>query len=200
EKAAMQSISPEASASEHTLAYSLPLRESGRETMSEQGKYLEELHLPPDTSQYSYSGFQQLQQAVDQADERFRHHNRSPIVVFANLAPEEFQRCKDDLPGRVDYHCSLQLLIITMVSSPHEIAAEGFNELMRHKANERQVRRALVSKGSTRTDERDRKKEADKSWAPSRRNLPPERNTKWPSVAMEVAYSESRAKVKSDME
>lgn len=194
-------LQTEASPSEHTLAYSLPLKEEGeRNAMPEQNRYLEGLHLPLGTSQYRYSGFQHLEQATNQAYDRFLRDEQSPIVIFTNLAPAEFKQHQDNLPGRVDYNPSLQLLILTMVSLPHEVASRDFDVLVRGKAQERRVRRAVMSRGSTLTEGRDRSKEADSSWSPSPKYLPPGRSTQWPSVALEVAYSESREKVKRDME
>lgn len=203
QKKETQSISPaEARPSdERALAYSLPLMDGERDDiMAAQRRYLEELHLPSDTSQYRFSGFEHLEQATNQAQKRFIEDDQSPIVIFTHLTPEEFQQHQDNLPGRVDYNSPLQLLILTILSLPHEVATREFDVLVRGKAQEKGVRRVLISRGSTCTDDRDRNKEADSSWSPSPRHLPPGRNTQWPSIAMEVAYSESRGKVKRDME
>ncbi|PGH27588.1 hypothetical protein AJ80_00830 [Polytolypa hystricis UAMH7299] len=158
-------------------------------------RFLEDLHLPPDTSEYA--GLQCLEEAMDQAYRRFTEDLQSPFVIFANLPPDEFEKHGENFPGRVDYSATLQLLILTMVSLPHEVAASDVDNRMYDKAKNIGIRRTLTFRRCTCTGN-DRKKQADCSWMP--RHRPPGRTAQWPSVALEVAYSESRDKVKKDME
>ncbi|EEQ83610.1 uncharacterized protein BDCG_00415 [Blastomyces dermatitidis ER-3] len=203
-EATKQSISQPGANSEplgHPLARSLHSRESEKVTnkLSKQSRrFLEQLHLPPDVSEYEYSGLPHLQEVTGQAYNRFiTNRTQSPFVIFTNLPVDEFEQNEDNFFGRVDYNPNLQLLILTMVSFPYEVAAGVFGRLVDDRAKENDVRRILLPRGSTRTDTPDRWKQADKSWIP--RELPPGRTTQWPSIAVEVGYSETREKLKSDM-
>ncbi|OAX79724.1 hypothetical protein ACJ72_05909 [Emergomyces africanus] len=186
---------------EHSLARSLHSRESGKVTgkLSLQSRsFLKQLHLPPDVSEYEYSDLCHLQEVTGQAYNHFiANSSQSPFVIFTNLPVDDFEQHEDNFCGRVDYNPNLQLLVLTMVSFPHEVAAGVFERLVDDRANESGVRRILLPRGSTRTDTPDRRKQADKSWIP--RELPAGRTTQWPSVAVEVGYSETREKLKSDM-
>ncbi|PGH32384.1 hypothetical protein GX50_04809 [[Emmonsia] crescens] len=204
-KATQQPISQPGADSEplgDSLARSLHSQESERVTgkLSKQSRsFLEQLHLPPDVSEYEYSGLPHLQEVTDQAYNRFiANSTQSPFVIFTNVPVDEFEQHEDNFFGRVDYNPNLQLLILAMVSFPHEVAAGVFERLVDDRAKECGVRRILLPRGSTRTDTPERWKQADKSWIP--RELPPGRTTQWPSVAVEVGYSETREKLKSDME
>ncbi|KAK2796325.1 hypothetical protein FQN51_009415 [Onygenales sp. PD_10] len=183
-------------------AASEPSPESPGENSAMPGRrrrFLEHLHLPPDVSEYEYSGLDHLTEMTERAYDHFVANNtQSPFVIFTNFPPEEFEQYKDNFKDAVDYSPHLQLLILTMVSSPREAASRVFDGLVRDKARENGVRRKLSPRGSTRTETPDRQKQADGSWIPH--ELPPGRTRQWPSVALEVGYSESREKLKRDME
>ena len=83
-------------------------------TMSdERRRFLEDLHLPPNTPEHEYSGLSKLIEAVDEAYHRFTTVTPtadedstapSPIVVFTHLSPSEFRKLEDPekLLGRSD--------------------------------------------------------------------------------------------------
>jgi hypothetical protein len=155
-------------------------------------------HLPPNTSKYKYSGFAGLENAVSQAYDRFIDNNQS-LVVFTDIPPEEIEKYSDSFPGRIDYYPILQMLVLSMVSYPHEVATGTFEQLMTVKATKNGIRRILTARGATRTKTPSREKQADRSWSPSPPLLPPGRSIDWPTVPLEVAFSESRQQVKADM-
>ncbi|KAK2800343.1 hypothetical protein FQN50_008159 [Emmonsiellopsis sp. PD_5] len=183
-----------------TTSSSSPESPAENSTMPEQRRrFLEHLHLPPDVSEYEYSGLDHLREMTERAYDNFITNNtQSPFVVFTNLPPEEFEQFKDTFKDAVDYSPHLQLLILTMVSAPHEAATEVFGGLVRDKARENGVRRKLSPRGRTETETPERWKGADCSWIPH--ELPPGRTRRWPSVALEVGYAEPREKLKRDME
>ncbi|PGH11024.1 hypothetical protein AJ80_07300 [Polytolypa hystricis UAMH7299] len=155
-------------------------------------------HLPPDTHEYRYHGFSLLKEATNKEYNQFLEHDDSsgsPYIIFTNISPEEVTH-NEDFPGRVDYSPPLQILILTMVSLPHEEGARLFDQIVGDKAVEMKVRRLLSFRGATRSKTPDRNKQADSSYGP--RQLPPGRSPEWPTVAVEVGFSEMREKLKSD--
>lgn len=159
-------------------------------------------HLPPDTHEYRYRGFSLLEEATDREYDRFleydgsRSSSSSPFVVFTDISPKEVTAHDESFPGRIDYSPPLRILILTMVSLPHEEATGTFDRLVGTKAVEMKVQRILSIRRATRSKTPDRKKQADCSYGP--RELPPGRSAEWPTVAVEAGYSETREKLKSD--
>ncbi|KAK2756088.1 hypothetical protein FQN54_005495 [Arachnomyces sp. PD_36] len=157
------------------------------------------IHLPPGTSEYKYSGFEDMEKAVSEAYDRFINHNQSPLVLFTAVPPEEVEQNPDNFPGKLDYYPTLHILVLSIPSFPHEVAAGVFEQLMTLKAIERGVRRSLSPRGSTTAKTPSRQKDPDKSWSPYPSSLPPGRSLDWPTVALEVAFSESSGQLKQDM-
>ena len=168
--------------------------------MAEQGRnYLEELCIPPDTYDCEYSDLQHLEESVDHAYKCFiANTTQSPFLVVKNLPPEQFEKHQDSLPGIADYNSSLQLLVLTMPSYPHESASADIEELIISRAKDSGIRRELIARRHVPSSSPGRTKQADCSWVP--KHPPPGRSFEWPSIAVEVGYSESREKLKGDME
>lgn len=144
------------------------------------------LHLPPNTPEYE--GMQQLEEAV-------RPHDG--YVVIANIFPHTIHANEEAFPGHIDYFPRLHKLILKLPNEPHETAAEEFAFAPILLVERMGVRRRIASRGATRTDTPDGKKEADRSWAPAYR--PGESYRKWPTAVLEVGYSETSAKLEQDM-
>ncbi|KKZ62173.1 hypothetical protein EMCG_03311 [[Emmonsia] crescens] len=138
--------------------------------------------LPSGTREYNYLGFEHMKEVLRQDGGLF--------TIFKNVTPEEIEK-HQDFPGRLDYSPPLQILIINMLSHPHEIAAAWFNYLLLSKSDH------ILPLGATSAKVSAREKQADSSWRP--RPNPPGISPSWPTVALEVAFSESRAKVKRDV-
>lgn len=119
-------------------------------------------HLPPNPPEYRYHGFSSLKEAIDNEYNQFlEHDDDSPYIIFTDITPAEVNN--QDFPGKVDYSSPLHILILTMISLPHEQGSELFNFLIGDKAKEMQVRRLLSFRGATRSKTPDRKKEPDRS-------------------------------------
>ncbi|KAK2733474.1 hypothetical protein FQN55_003345 [Onygenales sp. PD_40] len=145
--------------------------------------------LPSDTGEYNYLGFEHLKQVLTQHEGLF--------VIFNGVSPEEFEKHQNHFPGRLDYNSSLKLLILNMPAFPHEEAAGEFDSLVTSKAIEMSIRDEIYFRSATRAETPDREKQADRSWSP--RPNPPGRSLDWPTVVLEVAFSESREKIKRDI-
>ncbi|KAK2807835.1 hypothetical protein FQN50_005224 [Emmonsiellopsis sp. PD_5] len=154
-------------------------------------------HLPPDTPEYKYAGISSMREATAKESHRFLHQDStSPYIIFTAISPQEVTDNDENFPGRTDYSRPLQILILSMPSLPHEEAAGLFDRILDRKAVEMKVHRLLSFRRATDSKTSNRNKEADCSYAP--RELPAGRSDKWPTVAVEVGYSETREKLKSD--
>ncbi|KAM5439691.1 hypothetical protein MferCBS31731_004448 [Microsporum ferrugineum] len=152
--------------------------------------------LSSDTNEYRYPGLDGVKVILSREYDRFLGEHKSPHIVFTHIPQSEVDIIDSERLGRIDYHSSLQTLVITMPSLPHEEASRLFCGLVVLKAQSMGVRRLISFRGSTTTKAREREKQADESWGPRQRRGQP---GKWPTIVLEVAFSESREKVKADI-
>ncbi|OKL56614.1 hypothetical protein UA08_08144 [Talaromyces atroroseus] len=143
-------------------------------------------HLPPDTPYYQYAGMGQLEDLPSNTD----------FVVITEIAPDTVDST-ERFPGRVNYSPTLRILILKMVNEVHEIAAEKFVVMLAILTERMAVRRRITNRGATRTETPGRCKEADRSWAPAYECG--QTYLEWPTVALEVGSSESKAKLEKDI-
>lgn len=157
------------------------------EVVSEEGAnpFLE--HLPPDTPVYRYDRRCVINSILPP------YSVEDCFVVLKHFPPEIFAECEEELPQRCDYSPPLQILIIKMPSQPHEEAAYSFEMMIGTIAKEMQVFRRIAGCGATRIDTPGRSKQADRSWKPARQVR------KFPTVALEVGFSETTAKLEKDI-
>ncbi|PKY07531.1 hypothetical protein P168DRAFT_316031 [Aspergillus campestris IBT 28561] len=96
------------------------------------------------------------------------------------------------------YDAHMQLLLVRVTKSPaHEIASMTFNAVFMEAVEPTGLKRSLIQIGSTTHFASLGAKEPDQAWRPHR--LPPSRSRDWPSAVIEVAYSETEAKLGSDV-
>ena len=155
--------------------------------MSEEGAnpFLE--RLPPDTPLYRYDRHCVIESLLPpySVEDRF--------IVLKHFPPEIFAECKEELPQRCDYSPPLQILIIKLPSQPHEEAAASFETMIGTISTKMQVYRRIAGCGATRIDTPGRSKQADRSWKPARQAR------EFPTVALEVGFSETTAKLEKDI-
>ncbi|PGG98269.1 hypothetical protein GX51_06917 [Blastomyces parvus] len=167
--------------------------------------------LPPGSSEYDAEGLgaDDLEELL-QEDSSFTHtvehidsdgkQHLDRYVVFKNVAPDtmrDFSNRKH--PGRIkDQSLTNHLLIINMPSNDHESAIRYFEMLLHDKLNEMRAKLAVKVKhcGAAGVQGTTRKKFPDASFRP--RLLPAARSATWPSLVLEVGYSESAPKLKRD--
>ncbi|KOS40617.1 hypothetical protein ACN38_g8528 [Penicillium nordicum] len=80
-----------------------------------------------------------------------------------------------------------------MPSLPHEEAASSFEVMIVTLAKEMSVYRRIMKCGATRVDTPERNKQADRSWQPVLQV------SKFPTVALEVSFSETTLKLERDI-
>lgn len=96
------------------------------------------------------------------------------------------------------YDAQLDRVLLRMVKSKaHETASETFHDALHDAVKSMGMDRSLRPTGSATHHAAMGGKEADKAWRPIR--LPRGRSKDWPSVVLEVAFSESGAKLQSDI-
>lgn len=184
--------------SEHSTPTPAGVSSSGKGQTAQRGKtkmeeqkreFLE--YLPPETREYRYQGFEHLKETASQ------EQDRSQFIVFSEFPLEEVDKHEEDLPGRLDYCVLSETLVLKMPGMPREEAADKLGTLLMFQAQEKGIFRLVRQWGATRMKTPERRKEADRSWAPKK--LPPGRTTQWPTVVLEVAYGESGERVKRDI-
>ncbi|KAJ5212944.1 hypothetical protein N7449_000113 [Penicillium cf. viridicatum] len=96
------------------------------------------------------------------------------------------------------YDAQLDRVLLRMAKSKaHEVASEIFHDVLHDAVKSMGMDRSLHPTGSATHHAAMGGKEADKAWQPIR--LPRGRSKDWPSVVLEIAFSESRAKLQSDI-
>ncbi|EEP82648.1 predicted protein [Uncinocarpus reesii 1704] len=166
--------------------------------------------LPPGSSEYDAEGLdaedvEELLQrhlsiapAIEHIDSVGKQHNMDQYVVFKNMAPDAIRNFsnKKHLGHIKDFtdHC----LIIVMPSREHEVAASIFQRFVFLKLDEMRPDFSLNLKpcGTAEVQGATRGKGPDVSYLP--RTLPAARSDKWPSLVLEVGYSESATKLRND--
>ncbi|KAF3385191.1 hypothetical protein F1880_001825 [Penicillium rolfsii] len=149
------------------------------------GSFLE--HLPSDTPVYYYDENCAMETLIP------KYSVEDHFVVLKQISSETFAEQEEQLPGRCDYSPSLQTLILTMPSQPHEAAADRFGHMIGKLASDMGVSRLIALRGATIVETPKREKQSDRSWAP--------RHTRreFPTVALEVGFSETTAKLEADI-
>ncbi|EFR03824.1 hypothetical protein MGYG_06823 [Nannizzia gypsea CBS 118893] len=162
--------------------------------------------LPPGSNEYDAEGLkaEDLEELLQQTplftytDSEGQQHDSDRYTVFKNVAPDTIHSFSNQRHlGRIKdlaSHC----LIIIMPSRDHESATRYFDTLIEGKLNEMRARLffKLRACGSAEVQGTTRKKAPDASYRP--RTLPATRSAKWPSLVLEVGYSESATKLRSD--
>lgn len=153
--------------------------------------------LPRDTGQHAYSGLAQMDKIISAELNRCNHEQGSQFIVFTGVSPAQFD---EEIVSRQkwpkDYKPSLETLIIKMPQMPHEVAIQFLAARIAIKANKMGVTREIMATGQSEIRAPDRVKASAASYRPRFRP----RANKWPTVAIEVAWSESREKVQRDVE
>jgi hypothetical protein len=153
----------------------------------EEGTCMFLAHLPSDTPVHRYD----KKSTIESLSPQYSVEDR--FVVLKDFPSETLAKLDEQLNGRCDYSPSLQILIITMPSLPHEEAASSLDIMIGTLAKEMKVYRRIKNCGSTTIETPDRSKQADRSWKPARSQR------KFPTVVLEVGFSEITAKLERDI-
>lgn len=165
-------------------------------------------HLASCIQRYPYRGRQQF--LVDFEGERHRHRTNASghISEWFILTGVDNHIFRSEFIDPVDwntpwtswdsYDAHLQLLLVRMTNLPaHETASLTFHNIFLEAVEPTGLKRSLKQIGSTTHFTSLGAKEPDQAWRPHR--LPFNRSRDWPSVVVEVAYSETESKLDSSV-
>ncbi|KAL2813463.1 hypothetical protein BDW59DRAFT_167514 [Aspergillus cavernicola] len=159
-------------------------------------------HLtPPVFQHYPYRGRAQFENDFKRACDTTDHTVEWFLVTAVDnkTFTTEFLEAEEPPFSRwCAYDPALKLILINMVkSAPHETASGIFGLVLQEALVPIGMQRCLLPIGSITQFATIGGKEPDLAWQPSR--LPRGRSAKWPSAVLEVAYSETQAKLRSDV-
>ncbi|RMJ24623.1 hypothetical protein PHISP_04504 [Aspergillus sp. HF37] len=164
--------------------------------------------LQPPIKRYPFEGRQQF---IDTWKAEWRRQQNAPTdsdvsewILFTNVDKRTFTQDFLD-PSEPwteicwsSFDASQALLLVKMPNAPpHEVAAALFNNLFFEAVEPTGLKYALRYLKSATFHGSSGSKEADFSWAPKR--TPPGHSQDWPTVVLEVAYSETKSKLMSDV-
>ncbi|KXG47121.1 uncharacterized protein PGRI_038670 [Penicillium griseofulvum] len=152
---------------------------------------------------YQYRNREQLLNTIKQAVATARKTPTSEWCLIERVSnsifTDEFLLAKEGpFASWSSYDAQLDRVLLRMTKlEAHEVASENFQLLLFDAITPTGMKRSLKSTGSTTNYASIGCKEADKAWEPFRR--PRGQSRDWPSAVLEVAFSESRAKLQSDI-
>lgn len=165
-------------------------------------------HLASCIQRYPYRGRQQF--LVDFEAERHRHRTNTSghVSEWFLLTGVDNHIFRSEFIDPVDqntpwtswdsYDAHLQLLLVRMTKSPaHGTASMTFHNIFLEAVEPTGLKRSLKEIGSATHFASLSAKEPDQAWRPHR--LPFNRSRDWPSVVVEVAYSETESKLGSSV-
>lgn len=166
--------------------------------------YLEIFGLSADTAQHEYRNKKEFFFNRDREVSFFLNNpNRdgSDYILFTGLSESSFNRdCVEDSFGFESYFPELGILLLKMESHTHAFTHRKLSKIIDEQlsAMHHQIDEDLLPFGSAHVQGEDRKKRADESWVP--RRLPKFRSNKWPTLVIELGFSESNRKLIKDIE
>ncbi|KAK2737867.1 hypothetical protein FQN55_000879 [Onygenales sp. PD_40] len=156
--------------------------------------------FPKETSKYRFQGLENARRTYLHERDLFNDDttaSRSEFIIFTCVHPEILEQIpeNDTLPIS-SYEKPLHILVLKMPSEPREIVGGQFEDLMAIKSAGMGVHNELVSRGGAGVTSSRRTKQPDCSYRPI--HPPGTRTTQWPTLVVEVGYSESAAKLEAD--
>ena len=157
-------------------------------------------YLPTDTPQAIGSTVSGIKTIVNRELEK---DNPPFYILFSNVPPNIIRPSDDShIPGlkgsRITYNEHIRRLVVKLPSASHEGGERYFTREIELVTNTMGLKRELKLLGSTTVTEQGVSKQPDSSFRPS--NLPVGRDTKWPSVVVEIGYSETLNRLHADVQ
>ncbi|KAH8689851.1 hypothetical protein BGW36DRAFT_432817 [Talaromyces proteolyticus] len=159
--------------------------------------------LSSNTSQHEYQNNKHFLSVLNQELDIFTaDQSKSQYILFTGVTNEVFRRdFTDPIDSLTDfeiYSITHELIIVKMESHTHAHAHSVFNALLIRKLvtmNDHDKDIRYFASAHVQGD--DRKKRADQIYQPKR--LPRHRSRHWPSLVLEVGYTEGQRKLESDI-
>jgi hypothetical protein len=164
-----------------------------------------QLSLPSTTPEFSYQSkahFEEVCSKFPVNQNTDTKTNVNPYIIFVDIDQQTYNRdlrYSDSCSGFDSYYPKYNLLIVEMISKPHEAAAGCFQTMLLLKLAAMGVDVIkdlhIFERATVKTTSRD--KSADKSYMPKKR--PAGRSSKWPTFVVEVGWSEPKPKLDEDV-
>lgn len=157
------------------------------------------------TNQYEYGDSKRFNSIVNEELRLFTadHKSRSEYIIFTGVDGETFDRDfvshDGDATDFNTYSATHQVILFKMESHTHALAHRTFDHMLHDKLRDMgNMQDQIRPFGAAHVQGEDRKKRADESYLPKR--LPRARNNHWPSLVVEVGYSEVQRSLEGDVE
>ena len=166
-----------------------------------EGTFLKD--LPPSIKRYTYHSEHQVLSIIDAEFSRLDTSTHASEFILFHTSKNILEHIFD--PLRVDtsvarfctsFDIKEELLLITLMSTPHSEAASGMHYIMIKTLEPMELDMDLRGYAGATIQGNSRGKQADHGWGPTQRP-PGQRDS--PAVTLEVAYSESDSKLNSDV-
>ncbi|EED14293.1 hypothetical protein TSTA_105050 [Talaromyces stipitatus ATCC 10500] len=161
----------------------------------------EDFGLTPNTPVHKYQDVHHFSEMVFREFKLLQsRQDSSQYVIFTDLDQERFSRDFQDHTDALaieSYFPRLQILMAKIETVTHANAADDFGIMFMEKPCLMKIDRRQLIKISTASIETDeRSKRADRAYKP--RRLPKYRDQRWPTLVVEVGYTEVRRKLAND--
>ncbi|CAG8416837.1 unnamed protein product [Penicillium salamii] len=157
--------------------------------------------LPTTTPMFQFHGEEQSSRVLDQELNRYELTGKDPYVIITSVEERSFleyftKSCNDILRKPcVSYYDQHSIVLVEMESEVHATGCGSFKTIIDtwvHKSKS-----LVCPTGSAMFRGVTRWKKAECSWKPA--ELPSGRNPKWPSMAVDVRYSEPVSHLMNDV-
>ncbi|KAJ5444156.1 uncharacterized protein N7458_008028 [Penicillium daleae] len=176
-------------------------REQGNCDLDLGGSFLKD--LPPSIPRYTYTGESQFLDILQSEYARLRSSNTASEFLLFHASKDTIKSIFNPQNGDTSlarnfnsFDTTEQLLLAKMSLDPHGVAAHFMNIAMYNVFNTMGLGNIIHGHPGVKFEGNDRGKVADYSWGPVRG---PRDGPRSPSVALEVAYSETDVKLNSDV-
>lgn len=157
--------------------------------------------LPTTTPMFQFHGEEQSSRILDQEFDRYELTGKDPYVIVTSVSErsflENFTKSSNDILRKscVSYDEQHSIVLIEMESEVHASGCDAFRFLI--EAWVTKSKSVVSPTGSAMFRGITRKKKADCSWKPA--ELPSGRSPKWPTMAVEVRWSEPASHLMNDV-
>lgn len=155
--------------------------------------------LPPTSPIYQYRGIPQFLDAYFLESDRLG----SGFVIFTDVSKDVFEggfcNSSDSVVRHSisTYDSATRILTIKLTTPEHARAPQALGEMLFDAVSPHTLTKSLISSAGQKLWGDGRAKVSDHGWAPLHR--PMVQDQTWPSLVVEVAVSESRAKLRADV-
>ncbi|KAK2731429.1 hypothetical protein FQN55_004687 [Onygenales sp. PD_40] len=157
--------------------------------------------LEQNTEEHDFTTTTDLKRRVRYAKGQLNATTPDLYILFHHVSPERavdiWNRSISLVSrSRLAYDAVSNVLIVKLVSRPHEHATHRIDLRIKEEVSSMGLRNELQYTGASRVSTDRSEKEPDGSYLPM--TLPQGRTDKWPSVVIETAYSELASKLRAD--